>query len=81
MECQPKEKYIDNDLHSHFCIDELVTSIKDSLDKIESIWSKNDLCCSQIKKDFNELLKSGDYNDFINELEDYAENLEKLYKK
>jgi hypothetical protein len=39
-----------SETHTHFCIDELVSSVKQELDRLYGLWNKHNLSCIKLKE-------------------------------
>jgi hypothetical protein len=40
--------------HTHYCIDELVNSVKGELDRLYDLWNKHNLSCIKLKETLKE---------------------------
>ena len=69
--------YDSNEIHTHNCIDELFSTMKDYLDRIEEVWSKNNLSCNMLKSELSAIFGK-DLNELNEELELFTEELEEI---
>ncbi len=76
-----KNYYKDEKEHTHFCVDEFISSLILPLKSVQEIWTKNKLGCKRIKEELDEVFsESNNPSDFSEKLENYAKALKKLFK-